>query len=160
MKFLRVIRFDGSDGHVFRMPAVPDEWAVSGSFAFADLTDDALKGKVRQEFANGFLGVPSFGRSTFATVADISDDQRLGLRRILADHLEAQWHAPNREAAFQVANIEAEFIEELCENQPINTVFAVSRVMDTGNIREAFHKVDQQKSDGHTRIWDVVEDDN
>jgi len=160
VKFLRVIRFDGSDGNVFRIPAVPDEWAVSGSFAFADLTDDALQGKIRQEFTNGFLGLPSFGRSTFTTVADISDNQRLDLRRMLADHLEAQWHAPSREAAFQVANIEAEFIEELCEKQPVNTVFAVRRAMHTGNIREEFHKVDQQKSDGHTRIWDVVEDDD
>jgi len=74
VKFLRVIRFDGSDGNVFRQPALPDEWVVSGAFAFADLTDDALQGKVRQEFANGFLAMPSFGRSTFATVADISDE--------------------------------------------------------------------------------------
>ncbi|MGI9386569.1 MAG: DUF6505 family protein, partial [Methyloligellaceae bacterium] len=37
MKFLRTIRFDESDDHVFDRAAAPDEWAVSGAFAFAEI---------------------------------------------------------------------------------------------------------------------------
>ena len=36
IKVLRTIRFDASDDTVFAHAAGPDEWAVSGAFAFAD----------------------------------------------------------------------------------------------------------------------------
>ena len=35
MKFLRTIRFDMSDDAVFERAAPPEEWAVSGAFAFS-----------------------------------------------------------------------------------------------------------------------------
>ncbi|MGD9830923.1 MAG: DUF6505 family protein, partial [Hyphomicrobiaceae bacterium] len=73
MKLLRTIRFDRSDERVYEVAAAESEWAVSGAFAFAGVEREALVGKVRQAFANGFLGLPSFGRSTFAVVAEAGD---------------------------------------------------------------------------------------
>jgi hypothetical protein len=54
MKLLKTIRFDASDERVFELAAMPEEWAVSGAFAFAGLGADAIAGKTRQAFANGF----------------------------------------------------------------------------------------------------------
>lgn len=158
MKFLRVVQFDASDGAVFSKLAVSGEWVVSGSFAFANLADNAIQGKIRQEFANGFLGLGSFGRTTFASVAEISGIQNTNLRESLASHLESVWHAPNREAALKVANIEADFVEGLCEKQQINTMFSVQRRMSAGSIHEEFRVIDPSNPGGHTRIWDVVDD--
>ena len=67
MKLLRTIAFDGSDVRVFDRAAAPGEWAVSGAFQFVDLAPAAVTGKLRQAFANGFLGVSSSGRSTAFT---------------------------------------------------------------------------------------------
>lgn len=160
MKFLRVVQFDASDGFAFSKPASPGEWAVSGAFAFANLTDEALQGKVRQDFTNGFLGLTSFGRSTFVLIAEITGIQNTNVREALANHLEAVWHAPNRGTALEVANIEADFVVGLCENQPINTVFSVQRRMAVGSIHEEFRVIDPSNPGGHTRVWDVVNDGN
>ncbi|MEM7686590.1 MAG: DUF6505 family protein, partial [Pseudomonadota bacterium] len=50
MKLARTIRFDDSDDNVFEMTAQPDEWAISGAFAFSDWTKADLIGKQRQAF--------------------------------------------------------------------------------------------------------------
>ena len=36
MRFPRTIRLDASDERVFAQAAEPEEWAVSGAFAFAE----------------------------------------------------------------------------------------------------------------------------
>ena len=44
-RLLRTIRFDATDEFVFEQAAGSDEWAISGAFAFAHLSDDDIKGK-------------------------------------------------------------------------------------------------------------------
>jgi hypothetical protein len=51
VKFLRTIRFDASDDHVFDRAAEPGEWAVSGAFEFAvarELDDDGIHEAFRE----------------------------------------------------------------------------------------------------------------
>lgn len=159
MKLLRTIRFDGSDDQVYERAAGPDEWAVSGAFAFADLDAAALTGKRRQAFANGFLSLDSFGRSTFVTVAEIGTVDLEGLVDRLARHFIAHYGAPDREAALPAARDEIGFAQELCQEAPINTVLAVSRRLDEdGGIREAVRSVAPPGEAAHARIWDVVEE--
>ncbi|MEK9971791.1 MAG: DUF6505 family protein, partial [Ferrovibrio sp.] len=55
MKLLRTIRFDESDARVFPDAADPGEWAVPGTFVFADADPETLSRQERQAFANGFL---------------------------------------------------------------------------------------------------------
>ena len=86
MKLARTIRFDASDEHVFAHAADEGEWAISGSFSFAHITDQQLTGKTKQAFANGFLAVPSFGYSTLVSVATASDADIAQLRSALVDH--------------------------------------------------------------------------
>lgn len=159
MKFLRVIRFDGSDEHVFETAAQPDEWVVSGAFAFADLAPQQLEGKTRQAFANGFLGIRSLGRSTFAAVAEMTGAEHEELVAALADHFLACYGAPGREEATRAAREEAGFVADLCAEKPVNAVFTVRRIMDEGEIREEFREISPPRERPHTRVWDVVDDD-
>ena len=72
MLFPRAIRLDTSDESAYEHAAQPGEWAVPGSFEFYDLTPAQLSGKLGEAFAHGFLGVTSFGRTTWVEVAEIT----------------------------------------------------------------------------------------
>lgn len=159
MKFLRVIRFDHSDEHVFAHAAPVDEWCLPGGFEFSDLAPEDLVGKTRQAFANGFLGIPSFGRATFATVAHMDEADHEHLARSLARHFREVCGAPDDAAARAAAAEELAFVTELCGEQPINTVFTVRRTLDDAGIHEEFRRISPPGEPRHARIWDVVEDD-
>jgi hypothetical protein len=142
MKLLRVIVFDGSDGRVFERAAVADEWAISGAFAFAMVPAEALVAKTRQAFANGFLGLPSFGRSTFVSVGEATAADHLALVERLADHLLGDWGAPDREAALAAARDEVAFAADLARDLAINTLLTVRRSLDeAGHIHEEFRSI-------------------
>ncbi len=159
MKCLRVVRFDHSDDHVFAEAAASGEWAVSGAFAFADDDEEALTGKRRQAFANGFLGVPSFGRSTFATVSEMDREEHDRLVDRLAQHFVDAYSAPDLEAARPAALEEIGFVSDMCAEKSVNTVFTVRRVIAEEGIREEFREIAAPKTPDHARIWDVVEDE-
>lgn len=138
-KFLRTIRFDASDDRVFGRAAAAGEWAVSGAFAFADAGPAELAGKRRQEFANGLLGIASFGRSTFATVGVVRADELAAIELALAQHLVDVYGAPDLDRARLAARDEMAFISDLVADVPINTVFTVSRHHDAdGRVCEEF----------------------
>jgi hypothetical protein len=159
MKFLKTIRFDASDAHVFDKPAGSDEWAVPGGFAFAGLSEAALTGKRKQAFSNGFLSLESFGHSTFTSVAEVSADRIETLIQGLARHFVDHYGAPSLEEAAPAATGEVNFVLELCRELPINSVVTLRRFFDeTGEIREEFRTVDPPGEKLHARIWDVVED--
>lgn len=161
MKLLKTIRFDASDERVFELAAAPGEWAVSGAFAFAQLVPGEARAKTRQAFANGFLGLTSFGRSTFATVVTASPTLRDEAQRRLAAHLVEAYGAPGLDASMPAALEEVAFVESLCGDAAVGTVFAVSRSWDRdGCIKEAFRKVNPpSEAEPHARIWTVVDDE-
>jgi hypothetical protein len=96
---LKIIRFDASDERVFDLAAVPEEWAISGAFAFAAAAPNSLTGKSRQAFANGFLLLPSLGRSTFATVAEATAADLGQIKQALTNHFVSACGAPDEAAA-------------------------------------------------------------
>lgn len=161
MKLLRTIRFDASDERVFELAAAPEEWAVSGAFAFAHLSAAEVAGKAKQAFANGFLGVASFGRSTFATVAEATPADRDEIEQALARHFVAAYGAPDIKAALPAAQDETAFVVELVREAPINTVFTVRRTWGPdGRIKEEFRTIRPPSGElPHARIWTVVDDD-
>ncbi|GAB4226148.1 MAG: DUF6505 family protein [Methyloligellaceae bacterium] len=161
MKLLRTIRFDTSDDHVYELAAQPDEWAVSGAFEFASLAPEEVTGKTKQAFANGFLGVGTFGRSTFACVAE-ADEAALGeVETALARHFVERYGAPDIEAARPAAREEVDFIADLCRDSLINTIFTVRRHFDdAGQLREEFRTIQAPSAQPlHSRIWSVVDDE-
>jgi len=157
VKLLRTIRFDSSDDRVFERAAAADEWAVSGAFAFAHLGPSDVVGKVKQAFANGFLGVESFGRSTFATVADADPSARDEIAFRLARHFVEAYGAPDIEAAWPAAEEEVEFVLSLCQGAPVNTVFTLRRFFDRdGQIKEELRTIKPPSGEPlHARIWAV-----
>jgi hypothetical protein len=161
MKFLKTIRFDTSDDNVFENAAPGDEWAVSGGFEFSAIPREKLAGKTRQAFANAFLGTSSFGRSTFASVADIEQDELEQVERALAAHFVESYGAPDEAAALPAAREETSFIRDLCRGSLINTVFTVRRYFDDdGEIREEFRTIQAPSSQPlHSKIWSVVDDE-
>jgi len=160
MKALKTMRFDPSDESVFDSAAGSDEWAIPGGFSFAGLPSHALEGKTRQAFANGFLSIESFGRSTFTTVADISEAEYARNCECLASHLQADYGAPSHDDAMVAARSELEFVIDLCREATVNTVFTLRRSHDeNGEIREEFRTVNPSQAGSHTKIWTIVDDD-
>ena len=137
MKLLRTIRLDPSDTFVFDHAAEPGEWAVTGTFIFADGDPGNLEGKMRAAFRSGFLGVATLGWSTLVQIVEASDDDRLAAVDTLAKKLAAHFGAPSIDDAVAAAEEEFEFAASLC-NHPLDTLVAMHRSHDGGEIREAF----------------------
>jgi hypothetical protein len=161
MKLLKAIRFDASDERVFEQAASADEWVVSGAFAFAHLAGDTITGKTRQAFSNGFLGITTLGRSTFAAVANADAADLDTIEQALGGHFLHALAAPSLDAAMLAAREETAFVLELCRDVAINTVFTVRRTWDVdGNIKEEFRTISPPVGEApHARIWTVVDDE-
>ena len=137
-QFARVIRLDDSDLNVFEPAADIGEWAISGAFAFSDWSEADLTGKSRQAFANGWLGLESFGRSTFVAVAPITPAEVDMLTHSLAQHFVERFGAPALEAALPVAAQEIRQMQDMCEDHAPNTLMVVERSLEDVGIRERF----------------------
>ena len=137
MKLLRTIRLDPSDTFIFEPAAEPGEWAVSGAFFFSDADVARLSGKARSAFRSGFLGIESLGWSTLVQIVNATDEDRDAAVKALAGKLVAHFGAPDLAAARSAAEHEIEFAASLC-NHPADTLIAVHRIYENGEIREAF----------------------
>ena len=144
MKLARAIHFDESDMNVFHSPARTGEWCISGGFEFSDWTDADLVGKARQAFANGWLGVETFGRVTFVAVTQIEQSELDVLAANLARHFQSVYGAPDEEAALRVAREELFYMVELCDDHDANTLLTVSRDLTEAGVREGFRSIAPQ----------------
>jgi hypothetical protein len=137
VKLLKTIRLDPSDTFVFEAAAEPGEWAVTGTFAFADIDPETLQGKARTAFRAGFLGVSSFGRSTLVQIVETDEAGRAAAVEQLAQRLIEHYGAPDMDAARAAASEEVAFAQSLC-NHETDTLVALHRTSENGEIREAF----------------------
>jgi hypothetical protein len=137
VKLLRTIRLDASDTFVFEHAAEPGEWAVPGAFMFLGDDPATMAGKKRAAFRSGFLGVQSLGWSTLVQVVEASDDDRSAAVDALAKHLVANLGAPSMTEATAAAEDEFAFAASLCDH-PKDMLIAVHRIVENGEIREAF----------------------
>lgn len=161
MRMLRTIRLDASDDHAFAHAAKSDECAVPGSFAFTLMDEDParLSGKRRQAFSNGFLGLSSFGRATFVTVADCQAADYEAALDALTEHLLKVYGAPNGHEAREVAAAELAYAASLCD-QPVNTLLSVKRDITDDGIEENFSVHDARPLwQRDTRVFTAVADD-
>lgn len=138
MHLARAIHFDESDRNVFHCPARTGEWAISGGFEFSDWTEADLVGKARQAFANGWLGLETFGRVTFVAVTRIEPSETEDLADRLAQHFVEIYGAPSIEAARPVAEEEIAQMAELCADHEPNTVLTVMRELGSAGVREQY----------------------
>jgi hypothetical protein len=140
VKLLRTIRLDPSDTFVFEHAAEPGEWAVSGSFVFLNEDASALEGKARSAFRGGFLGVQSLGWSTLVQIVEASESDRAAAVDALAKQLVAKFGAPTLDDARAAAEEELAFANSLCTH-PTDTLIAMHRVQEDGEIRETFRSL-------------------
>ena len=159
MKLARVIRFDRSDLNIFPQAADEGEWAITGSFSFADLKEDEITGKIKQAFANGFMGVPSFGYSTLVSVATAKDSDVDALTDQLVERFMTAYGAPSVDLARAAAEEEINFIADICHEHKTGTLLSLTRTMTAEGIRESFRAIAKADSCSNQQLWTIVEDD-
>jgi hypothetical protein len=156
VKLLRTIRLDPSDTFVFERAAEPGEWVVSGAFMFADADPAALAGKARTAFRAGLLGIASFGWSTLAQIVEASARDHAAVIELLAQQLVAHCGAPTLAQARAAAAEEIAFVASLCTH-PADTLIAVHRSHDNGEIREAFRTLRPRDGPKPLRAFSFLE---
>lgn len=147
MNLARAIHFDESDTQVFHNPARTGEWAISGGFEFSNWGEGDLTGKARQAFANGWLGLETFGRVTFVAVTKVEDAEYEGLVDKLAQHFVDVYGAPSVEAARPVATDELGHMVELCEGHDPNTLLTVMRELAEAGVSEAYRVIEAPEAE-------------
>ena len=147
MNLARAIHFDESDTQVFHAPARTGEWAISGGFEFSNWGEGDLSGKARQAFANGWLGLETFGRVTFVAVTKIEADELAAFTTRLAQHFVDIYGAPSLEVALPVAQDEISHMIELCDGHDPNTLLTVARELAESGVNEAYRVIDPPDAD-------------
>ncbi|MCD1618159.1 DUF6505 family protein [Salipiger manganoxidans] len=146
MKLARAIHFDESDQRVYASPARTGEWCIAGGFEFSDWTEGDLTGKARQAFANGFLGLETFGRVTFVAVTVVEPAELAQLTETLAGHFVDWYGAPSQDLARPVAAEELAQMRDLCEDHAPNTLLTVARELTSAGVREMFRALDPREA--------------
>jgi len=149
LKFPRTIRLDPSDTFVFERAAEPGEWAVSGAFVFWNQDSSTLGQKQRVALRSGFLGIDSLGWSTLAIVTEATEADRQTMVERLAGQLLEKFGAPDLAAARLAAEEEVAFAASLCDHSP-QTLLAVQRSIEDGEIRERFRTLKPREAAGDT----------
>ena len=144
MKLARAIHFDESDQHVFQQSARTGECAISGGFEFSNWTEADLTGKARQAFANGWLGIETFGRVTFVAITQIEQAEFDALADTLAQHFVTVYGAPTLEQARSVAVEELAQMADLCTEQDANTLLTVARELMDNGLNESYRVIEGQ----------------
>ncbi|WP_428540546.1 DUF6505 family protein [Profundibacter sp.] len=144
MKLARAIHFDESDRNIFHQPARTGEWAISGGFEFSNWGQADLTGKARQAFANGWLGLETFGRVTFVAVTQIEPSEFDALADTLAQHFVTIYGAPSLEQARPVALEELHHMADMCEDHDSNTLLTVARELTESGVKEAYRVIEPQ----------------
>ncbi len=147
MRLARALHLDESDAQVFHRVAASGEWVVAGGFEFSNWEEADLTGKARQEFANGWLGLDSFGRVTLVAVARITEAEMAALEQALAAHFVAMYGAPDMAAALPVAREELAHMAELCAGLDEGTLLALSRELSDAGLRESFRVLESGAAD-------------
>ncbi|OIQ44130.1 MAG: hypothetical protein BM558_09120 [Roseobacter sp. MedPE-SW] len=146
MYLARAIHFDESDQNVFANPARTGEWCISGGFEFSNWVEDDLTGKQRQAFSNGWLGLETSGRVTFVAVTQIEQGELDQLVELLAQHFIDYYGAPDLANARPVAIAELQQMQDLCAENPSNTLLTVSRELSDAGVRESFRSIEPQSA--------------
>ncbi len=158
MRLPRTIRLDLSDLNVFDRPCEAGEWAVPGSFAYAELDPTRLEGKAQLAFKSAWLGLTSFGHSTLVEVAEVDEAEFFAAVEALARHLQEHYGAPNLGLALTAARSELDDAAALCDHKT-GTLLSLERQPGDEGIIERIRVIQPERAGDHAKIWQIVEDD-
>ena len=147
MKLARAVHLDDSDTLVFHSPARTGEWCIPGGFEFSNWGQGDLEGKARQAFANGWLGLDSFGRVTFAAVTQIEPAEFEALADNLAQHFITIYGAPDLQTARKVALDELQHMVDMCDGQDANTILTVARDLSEAGVNETYRIIPAREAE-------------
>ena len=138
LKFPRTIRLDPSDTFVFERAAEPGEWAVSGAFVFWNQDPATLGQKQRVALRSGFLGYrqPRLVHACDRHRGDGGGQAGDGRAPRGPDCWRNSAHRISRPRVV-AAEEEVAFAASLCDHPP-QTLLAVQRSVENGEIRERF----------------------
>jgi|TARA_R100001369_G_scaffold8655_3_gene20973 hypothetical protein len=159
MKLARAIHFDESDTRVFHSPARTGEWCIPGGFEFSNWSQGDLVGKARQAFTNGWMGVETYGRTTFVAVTPITPSELDTLADALAAHFVTIYGAPDTETARPTALEELHHMADLCADHDTNTLLTVTRELTESGVRESFRAIPPQDAGLEQFAIHVTDDD-
>ena len=123
---------------------------------FAGSDAATLTGKARTAFRAGLLGIASFGWSTLAQIVEASEQDRAVVTELLAQRLVTHCGAPSAAQARAAAEEEIAFASSLCTH-PADTLIAVHRTDDNGEIREAFRTLRPRNGPKPLRAFSFLE---
>jgi len=151
------IRLDVSDLNAFPLAADQGEWAVPGTFSYADVDITGFSNKEQLAFRNGWLGLSGFGRASLVQVATIDSADYEAAVRALAAHLHHAYGAPDMLAALEAARQEVADACALCDH-PAGTLLSIERELTEEGVVERIHVIPHGNHDDHARMWSVEED--
>ena len=157
MNLAKTVQLDPSDLHIFERPAEIGEWAISGTFSFVDSDPAAWSKKQKLAFQSAWLGIGSFGYSTFVQATALSSSEYEQLLLTLTAHLTDQYMAPNLKAATDAAKLEIDDMATLC-NHPPGTLLAIERTIDGQNITEKTRVISSSEEPAKPQVWTTIED--
>lgn len=157
MRLPRAIRLDQSDLRIFDRTCDPGEWAVTGSFTFADAQPVPSERKEWLAFKTAWLGIESFAYTTLVEVAETDEAEFMQCVERLARHLVDRFGAPSLAAALPVARAELDDAASLCDHK-IGTLLALEREMTDEGLRERVRVIQPERARDHARIWTIVDD--
>lgn len=163
----RTIRLDQSDAVIFAPAAEPGEWAVPGTFLFADRPAESLSRKELIAFRSAFLGVDSFGFSTLVVVSLATEEERAALVEALAARFVERLGAPDVDTARPAAEEEIALAQDLCRGHDVGTLIALHRAHEPEGVRERFRTLKPRDDTafsadylrGHDRAFHFIETD-
>lgn len=157
LRLLRAIRLDASDERVFPAAAGEGEWLVTGTPLWAGVDPETLDPKGRLAFAQGFLGIASFGFASLAAGGPIDPAELEELRLSLADRLIERVGAPDRSAALSAASELLEDALTLARDLAPGALLAIERRRDpqTGELRERIRRLEAPPG-LHARVFELV----
>jgi hypothetical protein len=145
---------DVSDENIFPLAAEPGEWAITGTFAFADASADQMNNKEQLAFRNGWMGTASFGRSTLVQVASINEQDYAEVIRDLATYLFESCGAPDMMAALDAAREEVSDAKDISDH-PVGTLLSIERDLTSEGVVERVHVLEDQTERLHAQIWSI-----
>jgi hypothetical protein len=139
MRFLKAVRLDASDEHVYAPEgaAADGDWLVSGGFAVCPLPD----GKHRRpgcHCLDSFIAAGSLRRCTVAEVAAIDEAAYRDIVERMVRHFITELGAPSEEDARRVAEEEAAYTADLCQGFDEDVWITVRREPGDEGVREHY----------------------
>ena len=153
MKLAKTIQLDVSDNHIYDHPANPEEWAIAGTFTFLDGGADHWSRKYRFAFQSSWLGLKSYGNSTFVQITKIPKHEYEFIIGSLAKHLIDKYNAPNVVEAKHASKKEIDDMALLC-NHPSGTLLTIERSLVENGIKERTRVIKPTKERRSAKAWD------